>query len=50
MNDVAELLHLEEMIDVYRLWLAHAVDVVSRKVDQHDMFCAVLLRVEQFCS
>lgn len=39
-----ELLDLHERVDDDRLGLAHAVDVVAREVDEHDVLGAVLDR------
>lgn len=46
-HDVRELLDLHERVDDDRLGLAHAVDVVAREVDEHDVLGAVLDRGRQ---
>jgi hypothetical protein len=46
-DDVAELLELHEVVDLDGLGLAHAVHVVPREVDEHDVLRAVLLAPEQ---
>ena len=47
MDDMAELLQLEKMVDVHSICLAYAVHVVTGEVNQHDMLCPVLLRREK---
>jgi hypothetical protein len=42
MDDVTEFLYRHKMIHFHRLWLAHAVHVVSGEINKHDMFCAIL--------
>jgi len=42
MDNMAKFLQLHQMIDLDGLWLAHPVDVISSKVDEHDMLCPIL--------
>lgn len=48
MNNMAELLHRHELVHFDGQWLTDAVHVVPRQIDEHDMFCAILRRREQF--
>ena len=50
MNDVTELLKLHQVVYVDGFWLADSVDVVSGKIDQHDMLCSVLFRSKKLGS
>ena len=43
MRDMAELLQSHQVVNLHGLRLADAIDVVTRKVHEHDMFCPVLL-------
>ena len=41
MNNVAKLLELEKVVDVDGLRLAHAIHIVPREVDQHNVFGSI---------
>lgn len=47
---MAEPLQAHKVFDLDRLGFTHAVDVVTREIDQHDVFRTVFLRVEQFLA
>ena len=47
---MAKSLEPHEVVNLHSLGLANTVDVVPRKIDKHDVFCAILLGVEQFCA
>ena len=47
MDDVAKPLETHKMIHLDRLGVADAVHVVASQVHEHDVLCAVLIRVEQ---
>ena len=43
MHNVTEFLNLHEVVNFDSLWFAYTVDIVSCKIDKHDVFCSVLL-------
>jgi hypothetical protein len=45
MADVAEGLHPHQMIHFDRLGLADTINVITRKINQHDMLSPIFLRV-----
>lgn len=45
---MAEFLHNHQSIDARAERVAHSIDIVARKVDQHDVLGAVLERVAEF--
>lgn len=49
-HDVAELFDLHQGVDLDAGRLAHAVHVVARQIDQHDVLCAILLRRAQLSA
>lgn len=50
MNNMTELLNLHEVVDLDSFGFAHTIDIVSRKIDKHDVLCSVLLGCSQLLS
>ena len=47
---MAKSFQLHEVVHLDSLRLANSVDIVPCKINQHDMFCSVFLRVEKFVA
>ena len=47
---MTESFQAHEVVDLHRLWVAYSIHIVPCEIYQHDMFCAVLLRVQQFLA
>ena len=50
MNDMAEFVQSHKVINFDGLGLAYSVNIVTSEVDQHDVFCPILLRIEKSLS
>ena len=47
---MAKLLQPEEVIYMHRAGLTHAVDIVPREVNKHDVLGPILLGCKQLCA
>ena len=47
MDNVTELFHFHQLVNLDRLRLAHPVDVVPGQIYQHDVFCAVFFACKE---
>ena len=45
---MAELLQPHKVIDLDCLRLANTIDVVPSQINEHNMFCPILLRIREF--
>jgi len=50
MHHMAELLDLHEMIYFHGLRLADPVNIITSQVYKHDVFCSVLLGIQEYCA
>lgn len=42
---MTEFLEPHKVIDLDRFGFAHSIDIITSEVDEHDMFCAILVGV-----
>ena len=47
MNDMAELLQPHKVIDLDCLWLANTINVVASQINEHNVLCPILLRIQE---